>query len=1246
MSIILRSYILIGIVFFFTKGPFVQAQHLCGTDEMHQELQKKASQRLRHTRAEELILNNTLYPKQAKTTSEEDYVIPVVVHVIYNGNVGVVSDAQILKGIQHLNESFANAGGYDTSRGVNTHIQFCLAKRDELGNATTGITRTSSPLTNLLAPSQDLALKNLIRWDPTQYLNIWLVNEITSESAGAGVAGYAFFPSSHGTLQDGMVSETAYFGSSIDNSKVHIHELGHYLGLYHTFEGGCLNNNCLINGDRVCDTPPDGSSSPVICPAQVNSCTSDSDDPSVNNPFRAVALGGLGDQLDPVSNYMDYGNSACRVLFTEGQKQRMITALTSLRSSLLQSGGCNDPCPHPIQIAFSASDTNIVVGTQIQFTNTSIGASDFEWYINGVLFSTSQNTDYTFNQQGLYTIKLVAVNGDVICKKELTLVIDVDCSIQASFTGPAAIKPGEAMTYTNTTIGATSYEWFINGASVSTTQHLTHTFPVGGYSLSMVAYDGQCYDTSAILFVQSASCNLGREANIWYFGIWAGLDFSSEPPEVIYSPRESSVPGNFDFIFRVTDEACVSMSDASGRHLFYATPMHIFNKNLDLMPNGSGLLGHSSATQMVSVKDPANENKYYLFTLDAFGNPNGLRYSVIDMTLDGGLGDVEVATKNTLMMTPVTEKVSTVKHANGIDMWVLVHGMNSNAFYAYLVTASGVSTVPVVTNIGAVHAGIGLGQLKFSPDGCKVAVALHQEKIFELLNFNNQTGELSNVLSFSGNIYDGAYGVEFSPDGSKLYIGTELTKNIYQFDLAQVTQAGIAASRVHIANFPGIGGIAAFQLGPYGKIYVARTGKSFLGLIRNPNAPGLLCDFVMDGVNLGDRISGNGLPCFSQQYFYDPQPFIAGPDTVCANASSVKYTVSGSSCASEPVTWSLHGKGIITSFSDREAVIDFSGEEGVDTLIVERMSACGRTADTLFIRVLLNYHLDIRDTVVCSTDPVVLDAGPGFTSYLWQDHSSLQTFSATIPGVYWVTVTSEAGCTMTDTIRVRDPRTNADLLGPDFTRCSGAITVLNAGGGYTSYEWHDHSQEQTFTAFLPGKYWVRVLDACGNEYKDTITISSGTEVLVNLGKDKELCPGETLVVEAGKNYSRYTWQDGSSHSYYTITSPGIYWVMASNSFGCYGYDSIIVTPGMSCCDAIKIPNLFTPNDDGKNDVFEVLCIQSGGWLLEVYNRWGRLVYRSEDYANDWGAQDVSDGVYYYSLKKNESEYKGWVHVVR
>jgi len=1248
-----HKIVFITCVFLFTAR-LLSAQHVnhgarCGAEEMNQALWKKSSNKLRHQHSEEILFQRTLDTKNKRTSATGDYIIPVVVHVIHQNGAENISDAQIITAVQRMSDAFNNSGSFSDPSGTATGIQFCLAKQDALGHATSGITRHQSALTDLSTPSQDMSLKNIVRWDPSLYINVWIVKEITSESAGAGVAGYAYFPSSHGTLEDGIVCEARYFAGSQDDSKIAVHEFGHYFGLYHTFEGGCINNNCLIDGDRVCDTPPDASSAPAVCAALINTCNSDSDDPSTNNPFRALALGGLGDQRDMIANYMDYGAQLCQILFTAGQKERMVNALTGLRASLLESTGCADPCPSPIHIAFTPSDTNVGIGAELQFNNQTTGASAYEWRINGTLFSTAQNATYTFLQQGIYTITLSASNGIASCTKELYSKVHVICNTIADFTGPRSVRPGEAMTFTNTTPGSNTYEWFVNGTAVATTEHLTHTFGLGGFAVKMVAYNGQCYDTSSTLLVESANCNVSNESKIWRFGNMAGLDFSGDTAVFILHPF------SFPLIEYFADEACVSVNDASGNFLFYANPQMVFNRNYVKMPNGSGLKGSTNATQMASVNHPSNPALHYLFTvgaLDGNGLTDGLHYSVVDMTLENGLGDVVAASKNTLLLAEATEKITTVKHANGIDTWVVIHERNTDAYLCYLLNAGGVNA-PVISHTGIVHLGQGVGQMKFSPDGCKIALAKYDENSFEICNFDNQTGILSSPLNFVSPDYQYAYGLEFSPDGSKLYLGIEQVKNIYQFDMTQTTAASISASRVFVGNIPGNAGIGAFQLGPYSKIYIARTGQRWLGVIGNPNAPGTLCEMKANGVylgiNEGDPYSGlinrstNGLPCFSQQYFYDPTPVITGLDTVSTNSTGLPFKISRSSCATMTSSWFLLGKGTLVSSNDTMAVVNFSGEEGVDTLVAQRNSICGITTDTFFVQVK-KFILDIEDTIQCSAAPILLDAGSGFASYLWQDNSTAQTFAAPGVGKYWVTATTKDGYSITDTVRVNDPVAPTVSIGPDIEKCPGAITLLNAGSGYSTYEWQDHSIGQTYSAYLPGKYWVTVTDVCGSTASDTMIIAA--DVDFSLGDNGALCPGETLVLNAGTHYTYYHWQDNSSSPTHAVTQQGTYWVVVSDGSGCYGYDTIQVVTGNDCCTDINIPSLITPNKDGKNESFEVSCIANQGWLLEIYNRWGSVVYHNDNYANSWNAENASDGVYFYLLKKRDKEYRGWVQVTR
>ncbi len=340
-----------------------------------------------------------------------DYTLPVVVHIIHNNGNENISDAQVLQGIDHLNEAFVNMGYYDQGTGVNTQIEFCLAKRDPEGKPTTGITRDVSSLTEMVLETDDITVKDLNRWDPTQYINIWLVREICSASIGCGVAGYAFFPTSYGQPEDGIMVEAQWFGSSQAQSTIPIHEMGHYLGLYHTFQGGCTNNDCLVDGDRVCDTPPDQTTAPVPCNGNVNSCSTDA-----NSGFPS-------DQDDMFWNYMDYGDYNCYSAFTQGQTDRMTFFINGIRSSLLDSDACMDPCPNPIALSVTPGDTLIDEGESLDFINTTTGATTFEWAVNGVVESNMQNFSYNFASGGSYEVSLTASNGDPNCT--ITQIINV-----------------------------------------------------------------------------------------------------------------------------------------------------------------------------------------------------------------------------------------------------------------------------------------------------------------------------------------------------------------------------------------------------------------------------------------------------------------------------------------------------------------------------------------------------------------------------------------------------------------------------------------------------------------------------------------------------------------------------------------------------------------------------------------------------------------------------------------------------
>ncbi|WP_055562346.1 hypothetical protein [Hymenobacter sp. AT01-02] len=188
-----------------------------------------------------------------------------------------------------------------------------------------------------------------------------------------------------------------------------------------------------------------------------------------------------------------------------------------------------------------------------------------------------------------------------------------------------------------------------------------------------------------------------KENNNWLFGRNAGISFAGATPVALTTSAMS------------TYEACASVSDGAGNLLFYTNSVNVWNRNHALMQNGQVLGGHESASQGAAiVQSPANSNQYYLFVVDGCDNylQGGLKYSLIDMTQQSGLGAV-VNKAVQVASGSVTEKLTVVPHANGTDSWILVHQWQSNQFLAYLLTRNGLTTTPIISSVGSVHTGGG-----------------------------------------------------------------------------------------------------------------------------------------------------------------------------------------------------------------------------------------------------------------------------------------------------------------------------------------------------------------------------------------------------------------------------------------------------------------------------------------------------------------------------------------------------------
>lgn len=634
-----------------------------------------------------------------------------------------------------------------------------------------------------------------------------------------------------------------------------------------------------------------------------------------------------------------------------------------------------------------------------------------------------------------------------------------------------------------------------------------------------------------------------KQASIWYFGNTVGLDFNQVPPQPLNNATISSVEGSS------------TVSDKNGRLLFYTNGVNINNRQHTVMKNGGALAGSISSTNnTVVVPFPGDDSVYYLFTVGAANESvQQFQYNIINMRGDGGLGEVEPGGMNALIEDKVFEKLAAIKHCNNKDTWIIVHKWNSDEYHAYLLTAAGLSSTPVISNTGFVTGGQelnALGVLKFSTNGKKVA-ALHsfENDIVELMDFDNTTGKFTNPILFRPTVTQvsiGVYGAEFSPDGKLLYVtsnnySTDVS-TLYQFDITSNDAVTIAASaQIVYEDTRYLAG--ALQIAPDQKIYMAMWNERSVSVIDNPNTFGTGCNFIHNKIFLGPSVQ-YGLPTFVQSIF----------DTV---SNPYDFTRLPVSCSEKNVSFKINRLNGIDS------VKWYFGDMGQSQAL---QPAHTYATPGFFDVKLIVYKIDcsgLNDTIVRK----IWIAGTD--KFLRNDTSSCSVFSLQI-GV-------------------------EEIYG-------------------VNYLWNTGSTSNKITTNGFGDYWLE-LEQNGCKLRDTIKVSPEPTPVADLGKDTSICKYRPVTLRTqSSNYDSYLWSTGQTTPAIQVNQVGTYYVTVTKN-SCTAADTIQVVPGD--CDVYIPSAFTPNDDNLNETFGVIDNVALQYFSLEIYSKWGELIFKSNDVTRKW-----------------------------
>ncbi len=894
--------------------------------------------------------------------------------------------------------------------------------------------------------------------------------------------------------------------------------------------------------------------------------------------------------------------------------------------------------------------------------STAVG---WQWSFGDGGTDARKNPQHSYGTPGAYSVTLIRTlqNGSTETVNQLVQIGELPPAFQQWKTD-TTICPDQKITLDPYPDGApegAKYIWYPKG---DTTQTL-EVDSSGCYSVEVILPNGcKIQDRVNVKICMEPAA---QEGSKWFFGGNAGLDFSNNPPTPITDGKIN------------TPEGTSAIANSKGILLFYSDGIKVFDKDGVEMEcrvtNCQPLKGDGASTQSVLiVPQPTCKGCEYLFNIFTTSDINGeklLTVSTVDMRLNNGKG--AIIAQNTTLQQPTTERIASVRNNRDSTYWVISHDYGTNKFRIFHATTGGLVETSA-PELGMAHdsPNEAEGYMKFSaPDTLtgqrKLAVVIPgpPQNYVELFNFNDSTGTLTYDKTIDlGPAPPKAYGIEFSPDGEKMYISFqgENGGNSYlkQYDLtfpdSLLTESTITIDSSATQKF------GALQFASDGKIYMAIEGSDYLAVIGEPDGNSLLTvEYEREGVSLGGKKSQLGLPNMVQDFSQEASGPGFQADGFCTNEPTTFEAGPICDPKKDTYSWDFLGNGSFTAPSEQQQQATYTyTEPGKYAVTLRQMNECTTmvTTDTITIYATPPKP-DLPPFVDSCRTSILLDMKIEAEKYAWFRQGRIigrqRTLQVTSPGTFIAVAYNgpRADCISADTINVFLRRPPAFTLGPDTTTCRDSSIVLFANGpAWREFAWSTGETTRSITVRTPGVYFVQVKDANDCYNGDTLNVGERPSPVLNLLPENIICipDGNSVTLDAagvGKLY--YEWiPSGDTTRTITVNREGAYSVIASNDFGCVTQATTQVID--KCEPRFFIPDAFTPDGKAPNETLDVFGAYYSNFSMKIYNRWGEVIYATNDIEGRWDGSykglKVQPGVYPYVISYEALYYPERAPVVK